>query len=379
MSTFPKAGVRLTFPGKSEPTFLALSGARITVGRTPENTVQIIDRTLSSSHAELVSEGDHFRVKDLGSTNGVFVNGQAVTDYHLRESCKLSFGSVDCEFVVGEAAEGASEEVETLPTRAEVTAVRGQNAKLGAEMTSLREEIATLRQAGVDGGTGDASVPRAEFEAVCVERTALRERESKLKQDVERLRHKLALLQRDRENLQRALDSSKIKQEPAGGDDMATTVRLAAFSAPRPAVTAKPAPLPALAPSEEEAGNDEMATTVRLTAYSAPRAVAVPKLAPPTAVPAPTVARPRVGSPAPAQPLAPAFRPGALRPTATPKAATPSCTPASVPPPSSVAAGLKAPVTPRSPVPRSAALQPRAVTPPVKAVPRPGSGDTQKL
>ena len=377
MITLPKARVRLIFPGSSEPTFLALSGARITVGRTPENTVQIIDRTLSSRHAELVAEGDHFRLRDLGSTNGVFVNGQAVTDYHLRESCKVGFGSVECEFLTGEADEGASEELETLPTRAEVTAVRGQNAKLGAELTTLREEIAMLRQASKGEGAEGASVPRAEFDAMCVERTALRERELKLKQDVERLRHKLALLQRDRENLQRALDSSKVKQELEGKDELATTVRLAAFSAPRPIVASPPAPLTAVAaPSEDPVGGDEMATTIRLTAYSAPRAVSAPKLASPTAVPAPTLARPRVGIPATARPSAPAFRPGALRPTA----ATPVANPASVPPPSSIATSMKAPVTPRSPVPRSPSLQPRAVRVPSKDVQaRSLSGDTQKL
>ena len=92
------ASLRLKFPEKEEPSVIVLSGARVTLGRLPLNTIQIIDRTLSGFHAEFVLEEDHYRLHDRGSTNGTFVNGESVTDFHLREACKVSFGALECEF-----------------------------------------------------------------------------------------------------------------------------------------------------------------------------------------------------------------------------------------------------------------------------------------
>lgn len=46
-----------TFPEKDEPSVVALRGARITVGRSPDNTIQIVDRTLSAHHAVFIFGG----------------------------------------------------------------------------------------------------------------------------------------------------------------------------------------------------------------------------------------------------------------------------------------------------------------------------------
>ncbi|MEP6672140.1 MAG: FHA domain-containing protein, partial [Chthoniobacter sp.] len=92
------ASLRLTFPEKDQPTVIALTGARLTIGRLPFNTIQIIDRTVSGFHAELISEHGHYRLHDRGSSNGTFVNGQKVSDYHLNEGCTISFGTVEAQF-----------------------------------------------------------------------------------------------------------------------------------------------------------------------------------------------------------------------------------------------------------------------------------------
>ena len=46
-----------------------------TVGRRPDQSLTIPSRTVSGRHAELVVDGEDLRVRDLGSTNGTFVNG----------------------------------------------------------------------------------------------------------------------------------------------------------------------------------------------------------------------------------------------------------------------------------------------------------------
>lgn len=50
-------------------------GALTTVGRHPENTIQILDRSLSKEHCVIENRNGKFFLRDLGSLNGTFVNG----------------------------------------------------------------------------------------------------------------------------------------------------------------------------------------------------------------------------------------------------------------------------------------------------------------
>src|SRR5687768_6460434 len=162
------ASLRLTFPEKDEPSVIALTGPRLTIGRLPFNTIQIIDRTVSGFHAELISEHGHYRLHDRGSSNGTFVNGQKIADYHLNEACTISFGTVEAQF--SPEAVTVETEAETFPTRTEINAVRQENADLKATVAALREEISGLRLAR-PLANGDAAlvVSKEEFDNVVVE------------------------------------------------------------------------------------------------------------------------------------------------------------------------------------------------------------------
>jgi hypothetical protein len=51
--------------------------------------------TLSRRHAELVKQGDHLLVRDLGSTNGTFVNGRKIdSDTPVQAGDTVQFGAV---------------------------------------------------------------------------------------------------------------------------------------------------------------------------------------------------------------------------------------------------------------------------------------------
>ncbi len=49
-----------------------------TVGRKPGVSLQINSRTVSSQHAEIIIESGRLILRDLGSTNGTYVNGQRI-------------------------------------------------------------------------------------------------------------------------------------------------------------------------------------------------------------------------------------------------------------------------------------------------------------
>lgn len=217
------ASLRLTFPEKDQPTVIALTGARLTIGRLPFNTIQIIDRTVSGFHAELIGEHGHYRLHDRGSSNGTFVNGQKVSDYHLNEACTIAFGTVEAQFQPEEVA--TNEEAETFPSRGEVNAVRQENVEMRATVAALREEIEALRQAPkVAPDEAGAAVSREEYERVVVERESLKETQVRQEEELNRLKTDLAILKRDRVNLQLAYDGAQreleqLRQKVSGADE----------------------------------------------------------------------------------------------------------------------------------------------------------------
>jgi pSer/pThr/pTyr-binding forkhead associated (FHA) protein len=69
-----------------------------TIGRSPDNSIQLDDTSVSGRHAELAVVAESCYLKDLGSTNGTLVNGQAVTGVQLRAGDKIRFGKVEACF-----------------------------------------------------------------------------------------------------------------------------------------------------------------------------------------------------------------------------------------------------------------------------------------
>lgn len=61
-----------------------LDKQRVTVGRTPQNDIQLENLGISSSHAAIVREDNSWTVEDLSSKNGTTVNGQRVSRQTLK-------------------------------------------------------------------------------------------------------------------------------------------------------------------------------------------------------------------------------------------------------------------------------------------------------
>lgn len=66
-------------PPEGEPRVVALEGDTITLGRSDRMTVRLADAYVSDEHAMIRSDGDAWTVRDLGSTNGTYLNGAKVT------------------------------------------------------------------------------------------------------------------------------------------------------------------------------------------------------------------------------------------------------------------------------------------------------------
>src|SRR4051794_14879620 len=119
--------LRIKLPDNKGEFTHVLSGQRITLGRRPDNTIQIIHLSVSGHHAELISTAGHYRLHDLGSTNLTCVDKQPVTDFHLQKDCHVSFGEVECEFILDSQQVELNNLAEVVPTRADLEYLRREN------------------------------------------------------------------------------------------------------------------------------------------------------------------------------------------------------------------------------------------------------------
>jgi hypothetical protein len=75
-----------------------LSGSRILLGRSRDCDIQLDDPNTSRRHAEVRREGDAWVVADLGSTNGIKVNGSRVAEAELHPGDEVTLGLVRLRF-----------------------------------------------------------------------------------------------------------------------------------------------------------------------------------------------------------------------------------------------------------------------------------------
>ncbi len=78
-------------------------GLTLTLGRTPESGIQLVESTVSREHARIETGrsargGLEVRIRDLGGRNGTFVNGHAVRDAVLESGDKVQLGEVILRF-----------------------------------------------------------------------------------------------------------------------------------------------------------------------------------------------------------------------------------------------------------------------------------------
>jgi pSer/pThr/pTyr-binding forkhead associated (FHA) protein len=76
---------------------------RIVVGRDPACEISHDDSLLSRRHAEFVTTGAMVTVRDLGSRNGVFVNGARAAEHMLEPGDIVQIGPLRARFVVEHA------------------------------------------------------------------------------------------------------------------------------------------------------------------------------------------------------------------------------------------------------------------------------------
>ena len=82
-------------PAVERLTFRIPPGSINTIGRSAGAQLIVEAPLVSRLHCQLTATADALQVKDLGSTNGTFVNGKRIKTAELREGDRLSVGRLE--------------------------------------------------------------------------------------------------------------------------------------------------------------------------------------------------------------------------------------------------------------------------------------------
>jgi FHA domain/zinc-ribbon domain len=75
-------------------------GDRTTIGRSPDNDIFLDDVTVSRKHAVVLQSGGEFRIEDLGSLNGTFVNRRRIdAGTRLESGDEVQIGKYRLSFI----------------------------------------------------------------------------------------------------------------------------------------------------------------------------------------------------------------------------------------------------------------------------------------
>lgn len=101
MTTKPRL---IAVSGPAAGTTFSLSAGEVSIGRGAANEICVNDHSISRQHCLVKKEDDAFKVVDLESYNGTFVNGTPVLEQYLAHGDQLAVGSVLFLFLVEESA-----------------------------------------------------------------------------------------------------------------------------------------------------------------------------------------------------------------------------------------------------------------------------------
>jgi diguanylate cyclase (GGDEF)-like protein len=89
----------------------------VIIGRSSKADIQIDQESVSRNHAKIINTGKTIMLRDLGSTNGTYVNDELIDEYVLRDGDFIKIGRCIFKFLSGNNIENAyHEEIYRLTT-----------------------------------------------------------------------------------------------------------------------------------------------------------------------------------------------------------------------------------------------------------------------
>lgn len=105
---------RLIIVGPEGRTEVSLQ-AHNTLGRHPNNSIQLLDRIVSKEHMTITLVGNQYVLRDLGSLNGTYVDGTRISERVLVGGEEIALGGTVITFVPGHSSAATGQAAAPTP------------------------------------------------------------------------------------------------------------------------------------------------------------------------------------------------------------------------------------------------------------------------
>ncbi len=140
-----------------------LNNERLTIGRKPDNDIQIDNLAVSGKHALVITILDDSFLEDLGSTNGTYVNGKLIKKHALKDGDVIAIGKHELKYVNEHATADDDEFEKTMiikPGSASAAVAAAQAAEAAGAAAEAPPAAAVAAPGGGGGGGGGMPLGR---------------------------------------------------------------------------------------------------------------------------------------------------------------------------------------------------------------------------
>lgn len=133
-----------------------LNQERLTIGRKPDNEIQIDNLAVSGKHAMVITILDDSFLEDLGSTNGTYVNNKLVKKHALKNGDVVSIGKHELHYVNEDVAEDDDDDEDEFE---KTMIIKPGSASAAVAAAQAAEKAGAAATPSAPGGNKSAGMP----------------------------------------------------------------------------------------------------------------------------------------------------------------------------------------------------------------------------
>lgn len=114
------------------------------IGRSPTSDVMLNHESVSGAHAQIIHESGRWKVVDLMSANGTYINGNKCLTGYLSDDDVVCFGSVECVFTLPETSSPLTTGQAEKPASPEAPASSLRTAAIAFAITGAVAGVAMI-------------------------------------------------------------------------------------------------------------------------------------------------------------------------------------------------------------------------------------------